>query len=312
MENRSNAIAAGVFVVVLTAALVLAALWLSRENLDRVPYLVVSKLPVSGLHTKAAVRLRGVEIGKVGKIAFDPHDSRVVLINIDVDRVAALTRGTYGQLNYQGVTGLSFVELDDDGSNPLPLATSVEQPGRIDLHPSLLDQIGGSGQSLLADASIAAKRLTLLLSEENVASVAATLRSTRAAGAQIAALAAQLQPTVSSLPALETRTDAAVTQLNLLLGDLRTTTAEFGQHLASLDEVGRAAHAVEDASRSLQTSVVGNTLPRLDGAIDELSHTARSLDRVAKEVEERPQILFFGRARPPGPGEPGFAVPGPK
>jgi len=70
-----------------------------------------------------------------------------------VDRTATLTRGTYGQLSYQGVTGLSFVELDDDGSNPQRLATSVDSPGRIELRPSFLDQIGSSGQSVLADAS---------------------------------------------------------------------------------------------------------------------------------------------------------------
>jgi phospholipid/cholesterol/gamma-HCH transport system substrate-binding protein len=301
---------AGVFVIVMTVGLVLAALWLSRESVDRVPYLVVAKIPVSGLHTKAAVRLRGVEIGKVDKIEFDRKDPRTILIDVDVDRSATLTQGTFGQLNYQGVTGLSFVELDDDGSNPQPLATSTEQPGQIELRPSLLDQIGGSGQSLLADASIAAKQLNRLLSDENLAQLAAALRSTQVASAQIGALASQLQPTARSLPALEARTDEAVGQLNLLLGEMRSVTSEFDRHLTSLDEVGRAALAVSDASRSLQSSVVGDTLPRISGAIEELSHTSRSLDRVLKEVEDRPQSLLFGRARPPGPGEPGFAPPG--
>jgi phospholipid/cholesterol/gamma-HCH transport system substrate-binding protein len=309
MESRSNAIAAGLFVIVLTVALVLTALWLSRESLDRLPYVVVSRIPVSGLHAKAAVRLRGVEIGKVVKIAFDAQDPRVVLVDVDVDRSAALTRGTFGQLSYQGVTGLSFVELDDDGSNPQRLATSADHPGRIELRASLLDEIGGSGQRLLVDASVAAKRLSQLLSDENLAHISGALRSTEAASAQIVALAAELRPAARALPSLEARTDAAVGELDLLLGDMRSLTSEVGHHLDTLEDVGRAAQAVGNASRSLETSVVGETLPKLSTAIDDLSHTSHNLDRVLREVEERPQSLLFGRTPAPGPGEPGFAPP---
>lgn len=310
MESKSNAIAAGLFVIALVVGLALTAIWLTRENLDRVRYVVVSKFPVTGLHARADVRLRGVDVGKVADIAFDPHDPRVVLVSIDVDRAAALTRGTYGQLSYQGVTGLSFVELDDDGSSPQRLATSVDNPGRIELRRSFLDQIGSSGQAAVADAGLAAKRLSRLLSDENLARVSAALRSTESAGRQIAILAADLQPAARSLQGLETKTDATVEQLALLLGDMRSVTAEFGRHLAALDEVGRGAHEMGAASRSVETAIVGDTLPRLSGAIDDLSRTSRSLDRVLRQVEAQPQSLLFGRGPPPpGPDEPGFAPP---
>jgi phospholipid/cholesterol/gamma-HCH transport system substrate-binding protein len=310
MESRSNAIAAGLFVIALGVGLVLAALWLTSENLDRVRYVVVSKMPVSGLHAKAAVRLRGVEVGKVSSIAFDPQNPRIVLVSIDVDRSATLTHGTYGQLNYQGVTGLSFVELDDDGSDPQRLVSSADNPGRIELRPSLLDQIGGSGQNLLVDASLAAKRLNVLLGDENLAHLAGALRNAESAGRRIADLAADLQPTARSLQSLETKSDATVAQLGLLLGDMRTVTSEFDRHMAALDEVGRGAKAVGEASRSLETAMVGDTLPRLSGAIDDFSRTSRDLDRVLRTLQEQPQSLVFGRrSPPPGPGEPGFAPP---
>jgi phospholipid/cholesterol/gamma-HCH transport system substrate-binding protein len=310
MESRPNAIAAGLFVIALTVGLVVAVLWLTSENLDRVRYVVVSKIPVYGLHAKADVRLRGVDVGKVVDIAFDAQDPRVVLVNIDVDRTATLTRGTYGQLNYQGLTGLSFIELDDDGSNPQRLATRLDSPGRIELRPALLDQIEASGQSLLLNADLAAKRLNRLLSDENLAHLSGALRNTESATRQIGDLAADLRPAARSLQGLEAKTGAAVEQLDLLLGDMRSLTAEFGRHLAALDEVGRGAQAMGTASRSLETAIVGDTLPRLSGAIDDLSRTSRSFDRVLRKVEEQPQSLLFGRSPPPpGPGEPGFAPP---
>jgi len=312
MESRSNAIAAGLFVLALSVGLVLTVLWLTSETLDRVRYVVVSKIPVSGLHAKADVRLRGVDVGKVAGIAFDPQDPRVILAAIDVDRSVILTRGTYGQLSYQGVTGLSFIELDDDGSNPQRLVTSLDSPGRIELRPALLDQIEASGQSLLANADLAARRLNRLLSDENLAHLSGALRNTELATRQIGVLATDLQPAARSLQSLEAKTGAAVEQLDLLMRDMGSVTVEFRQHLAALDEVGRGAQAVGAASRSLETQIVGDTLPRLSGALDDFSRTSRTLDRVLQEVEQHPQSLLFGRSPPaPGPGEPGFVPPEP-
>jgi phospholipid/cholesterol/gamma-HCH transport system substrate-binding protein len=310
MESRSNAIAAGLFVIALGVGLVLSALWFSSEGFDRVHYMIVSKVPVYGLHPKADVRLRGVDVGKVDAIEFDAHDPRVILVDIEVDRTAALTRGTYGQLSYQGVTGLSFVELDDDGSNPQRLATSLDNPGRIELKASLLDQIEASGQSLLLNADLAARRLNRLLSDENLAHLAGALRNTESATRQIEVLATDLQPAARSLQGLETKIDAATGQLDLLLRDMRSVTLEFGRHLAALDEVGRGAQAVGAASQSLETEIVGDTLPRLSGALDDFSRTSRRLDRVLQQVEDNPQSLLFGRSSgAPGPGEPGFEPP---
>ncbi len=312
MESRSNAIAAGLFVIALSVGLVLSVLWLTSENLDRVRYVVVSKIPVTGLHAKADVRLRGVDVGRIADIAFDAHDARVILVHIDVDRTVTLTRGTYGQLSYQGVTGLSFIELDDDGSNPQLLVSSLDHPGRIELRGALLDQIEASGQSLLADADLAAKRLNRLLSDENLANLSGALRNTESATRQIGILVTDLQPAARSLQGLEIKTGAAVEQLDLLLGDMRSFTDEFRRHLAALDEVGRGAQAVGAASRTLETEIVGDTLPRLSGAIDDFSRTSRTLDRVLQEVEQHPQSLLFGSSPPaPGPGEPGFVPPEP-
>jgi phospholipid/cholesterol/gamma-HCH transport system substrate-binding protein len=312
MESRSNAIAAGLFVIALSVALVLTVLWLTREDLDRVRYVVVSKIPVSGLHAKADVRLRGVDVGRVAGIAFDPREPRVILVAIDLDRNVVLTRGTYGQLSYQGVTGLSFIELDDDGGNPQRLVTSLDNPGLIELRPALLDQIEASGQSLLANADLAARRLNRLLSDENLAHLSAALRNTELATRQIGVLATDLQPAARSLQGLEAKTGAAVEQLDLLMRDMRSVTVEFRQHLAALDEVGRGAEAMGAASRSLETQIVGDTLPRLSGALDDFSRTSRTLDRVLQEVEQHPQSLLFGRGPPaPGPGEPGFVPPEP-
>jgi phospholipid/cholesterol/gamma-HCH transport system substrate-binding protein len=105
MENKAHALAAGIFTVVLGAAVLLAAMWFSGDTREKVPFVIESHYPVTGLNEQAAVRYRGVGIGKVTSIEFDPRDPRIILIGISVDRSVTLTRGTYAELRYQGVTG---------------------------------------------------------------------------------------------------------------------------------------------------------------------------------------------------------------
>ena len=124
MENRAHAIAAGLFLLVMGLALALVVAWFQGDRVQPIRHVVVSRTGVAGLNLKAPVKLRGVEVGKVEAIGFDPADPRQVLITIAVDPKAPITRGTVAKLALQGITGLSFVDLQDGdvpviGADPL-------------------------------------------------------------------------------------------------------------------------------------------------------------------------------------------------
>ncbi|MFC6520862.1 MlaD family protein [Undibacterium arcticum] len=166
MENRAHALSAGLFLVLLCIGLLLVAIRLNGDTTDQQDYLLVSRTPVSGLNRNAPVRLRGVDVGKVKDIQFSASDPHVILIRIGVDKGTPINKGTYAQLSYLGITGLSFVQLDDDGDKPEKLSSSDNEPGRIDMRPSFFDQVGNSGQELLRDTGQAAKRVNKLLNDE--------------------------------------------------------------------------------------------------------------------------------------------------
>ena len=154
--------------VFLSIGLVMATIWFTGDTVQRVDYLLVSKVQVSGWNPRRPCAARAWSVGKVEDIDFDPKDPRTILVRIAVDSAAPITKGTYAQFAYLGVTGLSYVQLDDDGSKPEPLPTSAAAPAHIEVRPSLFDQVGASGQQLLADAGEAAKRVNVLLSEHNL------------------------------------------------------------------------------------------------------------------------------------------------
>jgi len=307
MENRPYALAAGFFVLLLSVALVVGVLWLSRdERVGGAPYVVTTTRAVSGLKVEAPVRFRGVDVGKVESIRFDPAEPGRVVIGITVDPDTPLTRGTYAQLGFQGVTGLSFVQLDDDGSARQPLTTAADSPARIPMRPSLFDTaeelVGGFGE--IAD------RVNKLLGDENQKVLIGTLARFEAAAAKATKLAESLEPAAASLGPLLVDTRLAVNDARVAvkraermvesMTKLAETLEERAPALAQVgdnaDEVGTAARTINDG-----------TLPRLNALAEELRREVRVLDRVLSGLADQPNSLVFGLPPPrPGPGETGF------
>src|SRR5471032_509909 len=139
MENRAHALEAGLFTLLLGAALVAVALWFSKDDLKLIPYAMTTSSSVTGLKVEAPVRYRGVDVGKVDEIAIDSANNGRVRIRISVREGTPITKSTYAQLGYQGITGLAYVLLGDDGKSTQALHSGSEEVAVIRMKPSLMD-----------------------------------------------------------------------------------------------------------------------------------------------------------------------------
>lgn len=325
MESRAHAIVAGLFTVLLGVGVVAAALWFSREDYAHVTYVLQSKYSVTGLNPQAAVRLRGVQIGKVTGIAFDPADPRLILITISVRSGSLITRGTTAQLNMQGITGTSYVNLEDDGKNPEFLPPSTDRENRIAVKRSLFDEVADSGQDILYQALQVTKQLQTLLNDANQAQLLGAIKSVQSMSDQIAALTRALAPAAKTLPALAndarkvmTGADNALRDVGPALREAKTTLAsidklarEYAQRADALERVAKSAEQLGNASQGVAGTanvLAGEVAPRLNALLDDLARNSRNLDRLLTELNDAPQGLLFGRsAGRPGPGEAGYS-----
>ena len=79
MENRSHALIAGLFTLLLGIAAALSMWWFGGKTEVTRDYLVVTSKSVSGLNPQAQVRYRGIRVGRVESIDLDRGDSRNIL-----------------------------------------------------------------------------------------------------------------------------------------------------------------------------------------------------------------------------------------
>lgn len=307
MENRAYALAVGMFMLLLGAGVVFIAMWFSGDTEKRDIYQLESRYPVTGLNLQAPVRFRGVEVGRVESIAFDSGDARSIVITVSVKRGTPITRGTWAQLGSQGVTGLAYVILDDDGGKPELLSAVESGKARIPVRQSFFDDLAGAGKGLVADAGQVVQRLNALLSEGNQAQLIKTLSSLEEETVRFGALALKLDPTLNNLPALTDEARRALARADTLLTNMNLLALELTRRADVLEHVAKSAEQVGGATQSLSDAATDDTLPRINALLEELARSSRNLDRLITELTEQPASLVFGRpAAAPGPGEPGF------
>lgn len=321
MENKAHALAAGVFVVAIAALLVAMALWLTRDVTNTVSYEMTSPGAVTGLQVQAPVRYKGVNVGKVTAIGFDPDKRGNVLVKVAVSPNTPITRSTWGTLAFQGITGLAFVQLDDDGNSSERPPLGPNGPPRIPLHPNALGQLTDQAGELIVKIDQATERLNEVLGPANQAALRQALTNFGTAASDIGQLArtadhtlrAQLDPARTSLPALVRQASAALKATEDAANETRQTMAAFN---ATAQDLRQSLARITNPDGTLARMDAGletfttRTLPRLGQLSEDAGRAVRRIDRFADLLGENPQVLLYGRGPvAAGPGEPGFVPP---
>ncbi len=242
-----------------------------------------------------------------------------------------MTTATYAQLGLQGVTGLSYIDLENASDNAVRAA-----PGKhIALRPTLLDRLATTGPDLITGFAQVAQRLNALLNDGNRAEFAKTLVQLGRTADEVTRMMAALEPGARALPGLLQQSAGAVRhvdavvghadvamghaddalqaadrslhQIDALVADGRILTQELMARAAVIDRLGPAAVQVQATARDLDLALVGATTPRTRPLVDDLAATSHAVERAAGDLGAEPQSLLFGRTPlPPGPGESGF------
>lgn len=309
MENKAHAMVAGAFVLVVTTLLAVLAIWLMRDNTQRDLYEMSTSEILSGLQPQAAVRFRGVQVGKVELIGFDSKIKGNVLVRVSIDRSAPVTKSVFASVASQGVTGLGFIQLDDNGTSTERLVPNDDDPPRIPLKPGGLDKLLKQGERIFNQVEQASTSLNKLLSDDNQKSINTAVSQLGEAAGSLNRLARGLEPTVAGLPALSHDASAAFKSMQNTSDKLGVTASRLNEKGGPIDKLAEGGAALAAGVETFSAA----TLPKLGEVADETARAMRQLRRTVSAVDDNPQSLIFGNGPVlPGPGEPGFSAEGAK
>ena len=307
MARDNRALVSGFFIVALLAATIAVIYWLGHLERKRDIYVISTEAAVTGLNPESTVFYRGIAVGKVLNIQFDPENSDVILIKIEVDKHITLTKNTFATLHLKGVTGLTQLELEEA---PLEKGKKAERlpPGdsaanRIPLQPSVTDRLLNSGDELLKKTDHLMMRLNSLVNEENEKNVVDILTN--------------LTILSGKLNSLQKRVDTALAEVPALTKDAKTTLKNIDSLAADLKSLSREAKtfskkfgAVADTGNFAGNQFVETTLPKVNTLLNELQATTDQVKKIAITLQNNPRALWSVVQQPePGPGEPGYEEP---
>lgn len=318
MENRSYALMTGLFTIGLLVAAIIISLWLNRDRVQRVPFQIATTRSVSGLSPQAPIRFRGLEVGRVQSIGFDQKVPGQILVDLSINPDAPITRSTWATLGFQGVTGIAFIQLSDDGKTPVRIASDPANPARIELRPSIFDKLETHGSLILTRTEELTRRLNDFLTPDNQQIILGLFKQATTTANKFEAIPQQLEPALVQLPALIGKTQETLNAMNRLakeadgvLGNVNGLVTRVQAPDGVLQTVSNTTRQVGGSLEQVLGQVQQQALPKTSLLADEARSTLRNLNQTVSTFGEQPQSILFGTPKlAPGPGEPGFVAPG--
>ena len=310
MENRSHALFAGLFVLVLLAAAAMAAIWFGRKDVVYEPYELVSTYPVAGLSVQSQVRYQGMNVGQVQGLSLDQDSPGTIRVLIGVRPGTPITRGTWAEVATQGVTGISNIDLRDDGKDPQRVTTSVADPYDIPVRPGFFQKLQSLGVGMLEDADAVLDDIRVFLSTENAERFSELLKNTQELTASLNQSVITLEPAIRALPDVMAQIDQTLKSVDGFTSDITKLTKSAQQTVDYLNSPGGPINMATQSLAQLQRSAAqlqSSTFPEINRALENISEASRSFGETVRQLEQAPQSIFFGPAPiKPGPGEAGF------
>ena len=312
METRANYALIGGLVILAAALVAGFILWLGQSEFSRdyKAYDIVFEGPVS-LEEGAAVRYIGIKVGEVATVRVDRAVPSKVRARVRVSRDTPVREDSSASIQLAGITGTTFIQISAGTGRPLEARPGEPVPV-IKSERTLVDQIVAGGAQALGRANLTFDNVNKILTDENIASVNATLKNLEIATAKLAGDDGLIDKASATLDKVSRAADSfdkasgefaefgnsadaslaeAAADLKLIVEDIRTVAKSAS---GTLD---RSSQAVAAATAIIEGPAT-ETFQNAGLASKELRIMLSRFDRFLRELESNPQSLLVGEAVP--------------
>ena len=289
MESRAGYLLIGGFVLLTIAGLFGFVVWLTKVEINRefTYYDIYFEGSVAGLSKGGDVRYRGIRIGSVTAIGIDKEDPGRVHVTIQMGTDTPIREGDEASLELQGVTGVSFVNIEGAGpQSPMLRPADGQLRAEIPSKKSAFQKLFSGAPDLIANASEIMGKFSDLLNEENQRAIGGILADVK----QLTNTFASRQQQFASI----------IDAVDTFGGELNTITDSVHSITANLDDLSGAANLTLGKIDSMVAGVdqvvrqdVAKLVAELHVTTQKLQLLVLNVDAVVQEIRE-PLNSFAG------------------
>lgn len=300
LEVKVNYTMVGLAVVILGAALIATALWLSvgLNKKNYVTYAIFLNEAASGLNIEAPVRFSGVKVGSVKQISLNHNNPQQVIILLNIEEGTPITTNTSATLISQGVTGISYIGLSAKGPNLTPLKAQKGYPYPvIPAKPSLFNQIDKAVQEVSNNIEGVALEIKRVFDEENATNLKNTLTS-------LSEITEAIADNVESIQNTLVHTEAISKNFAQASKDFPQIIQKFAEMSSAIKTASnKVTKTMEDSSQAL-SKISQQTVPSATALMEKLNTIAANFEELSVMMRSNPSVIVRGTAPiQPGPGE---------
>ena len=316
METRANHVWVGAVTLLLLGALALFFVWLAGLGKGaQDEYDIFFKQSVAGLAKGSSVSFAGVPVGQVQDIELWESDPGFVRVRIKVDDNVPILLGVTATI--QGsFTGVSTILLDGARRGAPPLTCEEGESGTtacpegvpvIPTKPGGLGELLANAPLLLERLATLTERLSLLLSDENQASITGILNNTERMTGDLAQATPQVERTLAELQVTLREASEALDQFERVMGSTDQLINQEGQNLAaqlrttlqSADSAAKSLSSTLEDARPAARQLSESTLPAAEATLQDLRATSKALRGVTEKIESEGASSLLGGPKLP-------------
>ncbi|KTD31759.1 ABC transport system periplasmic substrate binding protein [Legionella moravica] len=307
MESKTNYTIVGLTVLILMAALLSTALWLSVGFNQKVYsfYTVYLRESVSGLSEESPVKYNGVQVGFVKKIKLNIDDPRQVELTLSIEKGIPITTSTSATLISQGITGVTFIGLSAGSSDLTPLQKMPGEPYPvIPAKPSLFNQLDTILKEVSENVSKVSDQAQRIFNEENAAYVRNTLSNIDKFSEVMASNSKNIDNSLKSADVFLANMAKVSKDFPNILNELKIGVKKFNAMADDISVAGKSVSKTMNAGKVAVDKISQQTLPPAVLLLRRLNTISANLEKVSNEMRQNPSVVIRGTKPPePGPGE---------
>ncbi len=287
METRANYVLIGAFAAGTVLAAFLFLVWLTgfEGSAETKTYDVIFDGSVAGLSEGGDVRYNGIKIGEVTTIALGA-DPRLVRTRIEVDERTPVKTDSQARLEFQGITGVAFIEITGGSPNSSDLVAEDDGIPIIVADRSAVQQLITSAPLVLTAANDLLVRIDRLLGE-NEGQLSAVVRDVETLSGTAASNHDEIDVTLKNLAVASQQIVEMTSKMNRAMGDIQGAAKSYG-------DLAEDARGLVAETRPALEQLSNSSVPEIDRLLRDTRRMVSSVDRLVIELERDPAEFLLG------------------